>query len=85
MSDYTIRKVIHFDLDPRAESGPIQFGSDWPGVFVRGDHAFYYAACLEHVLGQLEKKDIVDAVSVAALEGLVGLLKSSNIGFGTKP
>ena len=24
----------------RVESGPIQFGNDWPGLFLRGDDAF---------------------------------------------
>lgn len=24
---------------PRMESGPVQFGDDWPGIFLRGDNA----------------------------------------------
>lgn len=36
---------IHRD-GPRVETGPVQFGNDWPGVFIRGDEAMYYAMML---------------------------------------
>ena len=31
---------------PRMETGPVQFGDDWPGVFFRGDEALALAMCL---------------------------------------
>lgn len=34
----------------RVECGPVQFGDDWPGVFIRGDNAAYYAMVLRAVL-----------------------------------
>lgn len=34
----------------RVETGPIQFGDDWPGVFIRGDNALVYAHILEQLL-----------------------------------
>lgn len=27
-------------VEDRVETGPVQFGEDWPGFFIRGDHAF---------------------------------------------
>lgn len=33
----------------RAETGVIKFGDDWSGVFIRGDHALYYATILEKI------------------------------------
>lgn len=30
----------------RVETGPMQFGDDWPGVFIRGDNAFHFATLL---------------------------------------
>src|SRR4051812_37513084 len=30
----------------RVESGPVQFGDDWPGVFIRGDNALFFALAL---------------------------------------
>lgn len=34
---------------PRVETGAIQFGNDWPGLFVRGDEAFALARRVEVV------------------------------------
>jgi hypothetical protein len=35
-----IRKFA--ETDKRVETGPIQFGEDWPGIFIRGDNAFAF-------------------------------------------
>lgn len=40
--------------DKRVETGPVQFGDDWPGVFVRGDNAGWYAFQLRNLI---ENKD----------------------------
>lgn len=34
----------------RVETGPVQFGDDWPGVFIRGDAAAAHAAMLQDVI-----------------------------------
>ena len=33
--------------ETRVETGPGQFGDDWPGVFIRGDQAGYYGMLLQ--------------------------------------
>ena len=38
----------------RVESGPIQIGEDWPGLFVRGDNAFGVAMSIKAVLTYFE-------------------------------
>jgi hypothetical protein len=42
----------------------MQFGDDWPGVFIRGDNAAYYAMCLRSVLncdaGPIERANVED-------------------------
>jgi hypothetical protein len=30
-------------LEVRPETGPLSFEGDWPGVFIRGDHALHLA------------------------------------------
>lgn len=48
----------------RVESGPIQFGDDWPGLFLRGDSAFAFAIELLHYLQftkNVEKKHRVSS------------------------
>jgi hypothetical protein len=57
--------------EKRVETGVVQFGDDWPGVFIRGDNALYYAFMLSH-----EKRD--DWLSTAALKSLLDLLSSCN-------
>jgi hypothetical protein len=38
------------EQENRVESGAVQFGNDWPGVFIRGDNALFYAMALKRVL-----------------------------------
>ncbi len=33
----------------RVETGPVAFGDDWPGVFIRGDQAIYFAELMRNV------------------------------------
>ena len=34
--------VQHFpELPKRIETGPAQFGNDWPGIFIRGDNLLF--------------------------------------------
>lgn len=34
----------------RVETGPVQFGDDWPGYFIRGDNAFAIVLAIQSVL-----------------------------------
>lgn len=47
----------------RVETGPIQFGDDWPGVFIRGDNAGWYAFMLKRLI-QSEDYDFPLDVSI---------------------
>ena len=38
----------------RIESGPVAFGPDWPGLFLRGDDALNYALQIDHVLQAMD-------------------------------
>jgi hypothetical protein len=66
----------------RPETGLMQFGEDWPGLYIRGKHAFYYAMCLRTAL---EKTDVTNVFSVGALKGLLSLLESTNVQNDPKP
>jgi len=52
----------------------MQFGNDWPGVFIRGDNAFHYAKELIEVLETSDASPIQKAV----LEGLARTLAGCN-------
>lgn len=60
--------------DVRVETGPVQFGDDWPGVFIRGDDAFGFLAALKGVM-----EDPGNEVSAAMVMGLMVLLASSDL------
>jgi hypothetical protein len=64
--------------DARPETGPMQFGDDWPGVFIRGDDAFGYAFALRRAVERLAEFDS-SSVDVARLADLVELLGSSRL------
>ncbi len=56
----------------RAETGPMSFGDDWPGVFIRGDDALFYAESLRQHLAEPSY-----AVFRKVVEGLAELLRQS--------
>jgi hypothetical protein len=56
------------DNEPRVESGVIQFGRDWPGIFVRGDEAKIYSLSLEYLI-----KAMTDARYQSGIEAQVHL------------
>ncbi len=63
----------------RVESGPKQFGSDWPGVFIRGDDALGFAAQINRLLKskQLDEAFIMEhADCLGSLNELSELLRS---------
>jgi hypothetical protein len=61
----------------RPETGPMQFGDDWPGVFIRGDNALlgYYPA----VRQAMELLPDEHWIAKAGLRGLADLLQSCNL------
>lgn len=61
----------------RLETGPIKFGDDWPGVFIRGDNALFYAIALERCLKELSL-ELDTMTTIAPLRGLLYVLSSCN-------
>lgn len=49
-----LRKLPTPSDGKRVENGPVQFGDDWPGIFLRGDHALFLAGNL-HALSEFLK------------------------------
>ncbi len=52
----------------RPETGPMQFGDDWPGIFIRGDNAMAEAMMIEGALAG-------DAIAIVCLRSFAQLLK----------
>lgn len=57
----------------RAETGPMRFGNDWGGLFIRGDNAAAYAMALESLLRRSAL-----TLPETLLDGLLDDLKSAH-------
>lgn len=61
----------------RIETGALQIGDDWPGIFIRGDHAIMgYAPALKYIIDNYEIEDLYTKVE---LNSLYQLLTSCNL------
>lgn len=60
----------------RVETGAVRFGDDWPGVFIRGDNAGWFAHQLRTALEHLPPSHVI---LKATLLGLAGTLESSDM------
>lgn len=60
-------------MSQRPETGLMQFGDDWTGVFIRGDNAAYFAMILRNVLDGDDSP-----IARATVEGLVETLTGSD-------
>lgn len=60
--------------EPRVETGAVQFGDDWPGLFIRGDNCFMFSVSLGKMLrgeaGEMDKN---------VLKGLLHDLDSTRV------
>lgn len=64
----------------RVETGPIQFGDDWPGTFLRGDTAAGYALYLSQMLKWVEQQPgHIDPFVLGPVRSLLGDLQASNL------
>jgi hypothetical protein len=73
-------KVRRFDFQQvRVESGPIQFGDDWPGIFLRGDEANAMSFYLLSIIERIEKHEEIDPLSTMYLKGLANMLAESRV------
>jgi len=69
-------------MSDRPETGPLKFGEDWQGLFIRGDNAAYYGLLLGNVLAHMESKktlaEFPDLLAKQYLQDLLHLLLSCN-------
>lgn len=62
----------------RPETGPMQFGDDWTGVFLRGDYAGPMSFYLSTALERIKAARVLDPMEVLQLEDLCSTLANSN-------
>jgi hypothetical protein len=65
----------------RVETGPVQFGDDWPGIFIRGDQALALACMLDGMAQAPPVGADPERLRAAAVD-LAALLRSCAVGGG---
>lgn len=70
----TVQKIERDRSLPRVESGPLQFGDDWPGLFIRGDNSFGLMLAIQEVVDWVKSQSGWDQIflSLSQLEGFAG-------------
>jgi hypothetical protein len=75
--------------EERVETGAVQFGSDWPGVFIRGDDMFGFTVCLNDFVGYFENAPEQERRKVwqalAAVSELSDLMDQARVGRDRTP
>lgn len=68
----------------RIETGPLAFGEDWPGVFIRGDDALWYSMTLEGMISGIRERE--QRIPIMHLQHLLEDLRSCRVtGVGDPP
>lgn len=70
--------------NPRIETGAVQFGDDWPGLFIRGDNAMALLLAVETLAGQISKhpqvrEDPIIGYSLSQLAGIAEIIRDDVI------
>lgn len=63
----------------RVETGPAQFGADWPGIFIRGDNSMHYGITLSGALSRIPRTGGAEDLALCSLDGLAELLMSCDV------
>jgi hypothetical protein len=74
----TQQPVIKATADARrVPSGPVQFGSDWPGLYLRGDHAIKVATSVRELQKELAATATADGWALKFLAELATLIEDN--------
>ena len=68
-----------FENGDRPETGPMQFGDDWPGLFMRGDNACMMGMSLQGAIKSYHETGEINPIVIMQLIGLSETLQSCNL------
>jgi hypothetical protein len=74
-----VQKIPQPECCSRVETGVVQFGNDWPGVFLRGDNAQAIALRLKYLLEKDTEKDFGNELMNGSLTEFLGLLLACKV------
>ncbi|MHC4215534.1 MAG: hypothetical protein ACYSWP_19410 [Planctomycetota bacterium] len=59
--------------NPRVETGAVQFGNDWPGLFIRGDNAAELMMHIRQIAKAVEEGCEKDLMLKLAMDNLLSI------------
>lgn len=62
--------------EPRIETGVVEFGDDWKGIYLRGDDAMAYGILIDQMLQN--KKNLITEIQLKSLVELLFSCKENN-------
>jgi hypothetical protein len=64
---------INYNKENRVETGAVQFGNDWPGLFIRGDDCIFLSESLKFKLDpeHYRPNDILDFSTMNFLRHII--------------
>lgn len=65
----TLMHAFPYTGSQRVDDGPVVFGDDWPGTYIRGDASAFFAMSLRQILRQP-----TDPIARTVVEGLANTL-----------
>jgi hypothetical protein len=63
----------------RPETGTMQFGTDWPGCFIRGDGCFAYSLALDFAIKEIGEKDVFAKQTLTDLRNLLSRSDAAHV------
>ena len=72
-----VTKVSRFRVPSRPPSGAMQFGSDWPGLFLRGDDAVYLLVYIRGLKNTLEQAGLDPSTEMGLLFELAEIIENN--------
>ena len=74
---HDVRKLPAPESGGRVETGPTQFGDDWPGIFIRGDNALIgFAPGLREIMNYIDEDEVTNSFAIYEVIELINLLES---------
>ena len=58
----------------RPENGPMQFGNDWTGTYLRGDSSLHLSMEIKLLIEELREKGCEEAIRLANVESFANIL-----------
>ena len=77
MKESRITQIATPDCSPRVPTGAVQFGEDWPGLFIRGDDAIGVMLSIRELTTHVARADdVIDRFALDLLRRIADMIEN---------